>query len=486
MTGEHTGSSKNRLIPVAAGVLLAAAYLILCAGVDPERILPGTAVNGVELGGMTLDEAVEALHEDADSKRNGAVLTISFEGERYRADVSDAVVFDCEGAAEAALRPSGGNFFLRGFAWLRAACAGSEQVLRPEADPERLREALRASGILGRDSTVQTTCQVEEEQLVFQMGRSGNAVDTDRLLEDAARAVREEDYENVLTAPVRAGTVEPVDLDAVYRTIHTDAVNATLDPEQDYQIVPSVTGVDFDREAARERLRQAEEGSTVSIDLIRTEPEITTADMEEHLFEEELSSFTTRVSSSADYIHNVRLAAEKCDGIILLPGEEFSFNQTVGEQTAETGFRKSSAIQGTKLIQAYGGGICQVSSVLFQAALYAGLDIPERWNHVYVTSYLAAGLDAAVAWDVQDFKIANNREYPVRLEVHYADRYLTASIRGTRTEDTRVEITTKVQESTDEILRVATYRKTYSADNEHFYLERIADSTYLSPRTRVD
>lgn len=482
---EHRGKGKHGVLLPAAGLLLAA-YTALCAAADKTRLLPGTTVNGAELGGMTYREAVDALEAAERTWRERAVLTISFEGKKYRADLGDALEFDHEKAVAEALEPAGGNFFLRGAFFLRGCVFGSAYRSVPETDPDRLEEAVCASGILEEDRTVQTSYRVEDGKLVFFIGKAGNAVDRNGLMEAAEAAAAAGAYDAVLEAPVRPGVVEPVDLAEIYEEIHTDAVNASLNPEGDYAIVPSVTGVDFDLEQAQNVLETAEAGSTAAVDLIYTEPEITTGDMEEHLFEDQLASFSTRVSSNANYINNVRLAAEKCSGIILLPGEEFSFNRTVGEQTAETGFLKASATRGTEVIQAYGGGICQVSSVLFMAALYAGLEIPERWCHTYVTSYLDPGLDAAVAWGVLDFRIVNDGAYPVRLDVCYADRNLTAVIRGTKTEDTFVEVETKVQESSGEVLKVLTYRKTYSSDGNHVFIERITDSEYIRPGIRVD
>lgn len=334
--------------------------------------------------------------------------------------------------------------------------------------------------------TVQTSWEVEDGCLVFTMGRAGVQVEESRLEEELARAVRTGDYENLNLCLVRTGTVEPVDLEAVASEVCRNPENASLDPENGYEVTESVTGVDFDREQAERLLEASEEGSTVTVDLIFTEPEITAQKLRERLFADELAEYTTRVAGNENYITNVRLAAERCDGAVLLPGDVFSFNETVGEQNAETGFKKASATRGTEVIQAYGGGICQVSSTLFAAALYAGLEIPERWCHTYVCTYMDPGLDAAVAWDVLDFKIANDEEYPVKLKVRYADRYLTVTILGTKTRETPIEIVTGTEASASDLLRVSTYRKIYSSDGEHVFIEKVGDSEYLDPWRKVD
>ena len=177
---------------------------------------------------------------------------------------------------------------------------------------------------------------------------------------------------------------------------------------------------------------------------------------------------------------NVSLAAQKCDGTILLSGEEFSFNGTVGVQNAQTGFKKAGATLNGRPVQAYGGGICQVSSTIFAAALVANLEIVERWEHEYVSSYIAAGMDAAVAWNELDLRIVNNTSYPVRLDVDYRDGYLTVTIRGTKTDDAFVRIQTETLDTSPTgMLEVDTYRNVYTENKSQLFTEKIAHSAYL-------
>ena len=207
---------------------------------------------------------------------------------------------------------------------------------------------------------------------------------------------------------------------------------------------------------------------------------MTTADLEKRLFLDKLATYSTQVRGTANRKDNISLAAEKCDGVILLSGEIFSYNDTVGEQTAETGYKLANATQDGQIVQAYGGGICQVSSTIFAAALYANLDIKERWEHEYVSSYIDAGIDAAVAWDMLDLKICNNKEYPVRIDVDYTEDILTVDIWGTRTDNSAIEIDTQIIDDSDGKLSVQTNRKIYSGDKKKMFVEQIAHSTYIN------
>lgn len=110
---------------------------------------------------------------------------------------------------------------------------------------------------------------------------------------------------------------------------------------------------------------------------------------------------------------NLELAAHRLDGVMLFPGEEFSYNEVVGERTEETGFKKAKVIDSHGYTEGIGGGICQVASNLHAAALRAGLDITERHHHRFRVKYMPPGLDATVDYGKKDLKIVNNTLFPV-------------------------------------------------------------------------
>ena len=479
-------SKKTRrmllLIPAVALVVLAGGYILLCALANTERMLPRTTVNKVDLSGMTREEAMAALKADVKESRSAANFTVAFEGKSYTVAAGDALKYDYKSAVQKVFQKSQSPFSLRGLSLLRAVLLGNHSQYAPAIkDAKALEEAILASGLLEAGHTVQTSYKTEGGQLIFTIGTAGEDVDADALLEKITQAVQANDYENVISCPDTVGEVKPVDLDQVYQEVHIDPANATLDPERDYAIVEAVTGVSFDKEAAQAALDLAEEGSAVAVDLIYTEPEISAQDLEEHLFTDVLSTFTTQVGGSSNRRTNITLATEKCNGSILTSGSVFSFNNTVGEQTEETGFKLDNAILDGQIVQAYGGGICQVSSTIFAAALYANLEIVERWNHDFVSSYIPAGVDAAVAWDGLDLQIANNHSYPIRIDVRFSDGNLTVDIIGTKTAETPVEIETKtVPSTTPGTLAMETYRKVFNGDKSQFFIEKIADSEYLN------
>lgn len=114
-----------------------------------------------------------------------------------------------------------------------------------------------------------------------------------------------------------------------------------------------------------------------------------------------------------DRTNNLELASAMIDGTMLLPGEEFSYNETVGERTEANGYKEAKVIAEYGYTDGIGGGVCQPASNLHAAAFYAGLEITERWTHRFRVKYMPPGLDATIDWGKKDLKIRNNTPFPV-------------------------------------------------------------------------
>ncbi|MDD2586720.1 MAG: VanW family protein [Syntrophomonadaceae bacterium] len=145
----------------------------------------------------------------------------------------------------------------------------------------------------------------------------------------------------------------------------------------------------------------------------------------------ELSTYATWYNvNEIDRSHNLYLAASSINGYVLAPGQTFAFNKIVGPRTVGTGFRDAMVIVGEKFEPGLGGGICQVSSTLYNACLLAGLEIVERHNHGLAIAYVPLGLDATVAYGLQDFKFRNNTDYPIYIHSSAGRGKLTINIYG--------------------------------------------------------
>lgn len=157
-------------------------------------------------------------------------------------------------------------------------------------------------------------------------------------------------------------------------------------------------------------------------------PEISAASAKEKY--KTISSFTTNTTANQNRNTNVRLAAEAINGTVIKPGQEFSFNGTVGQRTEAKGYKGAAAYNNGEVVQEIGGGVCQVSTTLYNAVFKAGLKISFRRSHTFEPSYVTPGRDATVSWDQPDFKFINNSSTAIGLRASYADQKVTVSVYG--------------------------------------------------------
>ena len=217
-----------------------------------------------------------------------------------------------------------------------------------------------------------------------------------------------------------------------------------------YGVTRSRVGVSFDVAAAQAAWDAAGYGDTVTIPLVIDRPEQTTEELESRLFADVLSknwtmvrlklipdmigeSRTSAAGSTKGRITNLRKACELLNGIELMPGDLFSYNMALGERTPQAGWQPAPAYANNEVRQEYGGGICQVSSTLFNAVLYSNLMINSRDCHQFKVGYLPAGMDATVSWGAPDFRFINNKSYPIRIVAWYDEntQEVCIQIRGT-------------------------------------------------------
>jgi len=190
-------------------------------------------------------------------------------------------------------------------------------------------------------------------------------------------------------------------------------------------------------------------------------------------FPVELGSFaTTLAGSNAARTANVRLAAEALDGVVLDPGAELSFNERVGARTTERGYQIAPVILREQRQLQLGGGICQVASTLFDAALLAGLTPVERWRHSSPVDYVALGEDATIAWGYKDLRLRNELDRAVRVRVSVVGATLLAHVDGVAPNPLTYELVTDgrdVPAASDDHLpgrEVELYRVAYAGGAE--------------------
>ena len=227
-------------------------------------------------------------------------------------------------------------------------------------------------------------------------------------------------------------TIKPssIDLVQIRSEIYKEAQDAYIS-ENPTTVHADITGIDFaiSMEEAKQILAENEKEYIIPLKI--TKPNITLKELGKEAFPNKLATYTTRYNpTNRNRSNNVELSTKKINGVILMPEEVFSYNKTVGERTITKGYKEAGAYAGGKVIQDVGGGVCQTSSTLYNVALLANLEIVDRTNHQFLTSYVAEGRDATVTWGGIDFKFKNTRTYPIKIEAKAKNGVCEMSIYG--------------------------------------------------------
>lgn len=224
-------------------------------------------------------------------------------------------------------------------------------------------------------------------------------------------------------------------LKAIEKEINKDPINAsiTIDPT-DTKITYyegkegiKVKTAEFENNIKDSLVYNTNEDLSIKIPTEEVMPAVTSDKLEN--INSVISTFSTNYAeSSYQRSNNIKLAASFINGRILMPGETFSFNDTVGERTRERGFLEAPVIVDNKVESGFGGGICQVSSTLYNAVLLAGMKATERTHHTLPSAYVKLGLDATVDWNNIDFKFKNTLEYPIVIDMSASNGILKVSL----------------------------------------------------------
>ena len=162
-----------------------------------------------------------------------------------------------------------------------------------------------------------------------------------------------------------------------------------------------------------------------------------------------VASFTTAVTDQTDQVkHNIALACGKLNGVVIPPRDIFSFNDTVGEGSARNGFAPGRVLYRDRVVIEYGGGLCQVSSTLFNALLLAGCTIIERHRHTQPVSYVPLGLDATIKFGKKDLRMKNPHAAALRIEARMNEQSLIIAVTSEKNTPFQYEITTEEEEVT--------------------------------------
>ena len=265
-------------------------------------------------------------------------------------------------------------------------------------------------------------------------GQTGYSLNKEGLLEILDTKLRTADFTPAEGA-LKESHPQKLSASTIAQSVNTEVVQTALDLESDptgNTVRAGTAGVHVDESALQAAINSQNRHETVQCTL--TQPDYTVSEYKALLFRDVLGQCTTDFNpGNKNRTTNVLLATDFCNGVILMPGDVFSYNDVVGERTAERGFKEATIYVGNSAEDGLGGGVCQVTSTIYYATLRADLEIVERYAHSREVTYVPKGEDATVAWGSKDFKFANNTGFPIKVVTSHKSNNLTVKLYGTQT-----------------------------------------------------
>ena len=341
-------------------------------------IYPGVYIDGVDVGGMTREEALSAVSQVSAQGGGEFAVTVNVGNKSWSIDSSQVPMTRNTGAiiSQAYALGRSNTTAIRG--------------TRVTPFQERLNSALSL-----RTSPVGLYTELTYDRSSIR-----------QLTDSIAQFVNRE--------PVNA-SVATFDFNTRSFTFNSDSPGSRIDADALYSHV--IAALDGGNRTAT----------------ITVEPEILLAPVTKaelmNSFRK-ISSYTTSTTSNSNRNTNVSLSAQAINGTTVMPGEIFSFNAATGQRTEEKGYKAAAAISGGQSVDEIGGGVCQTSSTLFNAVARANLEIIERSPHAWPSNYVEKGMDATVNWPNLDFKFRNNTDWPIFIVSYYSKQKVTVEIYG--------------------------------------------------------
>ena len=409
--------------------------------INSDKIISGISILGIDVSNLTQDEAKEKLSNILNSRLE-TNLVFSHNEVLYNVLPSQLECsFDISKAVnEAFSYGRNGNIFKNNFDIINTLINKVDLNVDFAFNNDLYNSIVLQMNSNFEDGLKQYSYEIDGNNLIITAGKKGYIIKSDVLKDLIIKKLTSSNY-NTDSIEIPAEESEPssIDIDKIHSEIYKEAQDAyyTTNP---YAVYPSQTGLDFNISIEEAKQIIATSSETYTIPLKTLYPEVTTNDIGTEAFPDLLATYTTSyATSNSNRSTNIALAAKKINGTVLMPGEEFSFNGTVGKRTTAAGFKVAGVYSNGQVTSDVGGGICQVSSTLYNSVLKANLEITNRVNHTFTVAYVPIGLDATVSWGAPDFKFKNSRSYPVKIVATTANKKITVSIYGLK-EDVEYEV----------------------------------------------
>lgn len=467
---------RQKIVFVSIGAAVLVGLLSLILGLllfsgrnnEDDRILQNVFAAGVDLSGMTVEEAASALHLATDhSLMNEPLVIRIYDGTLLLYPADTNAILDVEAVAQAA------------YSYGRSGNHADDQQIRKNAHRRSYTIPLLSYLNLNLDfirNTVDSYCAALEsmyaEPVVTLIGTrpiyGDPSVEHQSMRITTGTPLRQLDAEDLYNQILDAYSMNellleyetpeiiwPTKLTAqdLFDQYCTPAQDAILD-EKTYSVTPEIYGYGFDVNALQDALDASEPGDTIEFKMSFLVPEVLMDEINSNLFLETISTCTSN-SSIDDNARdaNLQLSCKAINGYVIKPGETFSFLKVLGDVSSEAGYKDAPISIYNDSVN--GGGISQTATALYYCALHADLEIVERHNHKYEVDFIELGLDAYVNGASTDLRFRNNSNIPIRIDASVKRHAVTISFRTSSKLSYNVTLRTEI---TAKDLPVTTYQ----------------------------
>lgn len=420
------------------------AILILCFGIFTiynmfnTNIIHGVYIKDIDVSGMSKSDAKYQLDNYITEKLPNEIKVKHGD---FEASISLSQIeasFDTKTATDNAFKlgregnPLQNNFYVLSTLFGNVTIEPTLNI-----NTEQLTKNLEEISSQLPDAVIQSSYYQEGNNLIVTSGKEGYVVDIEPTIEAIKNSISNFScIDNPIELILKTEQPNSIDIEKIHNEIYKEPVNAyyTTNP---FTVYPSENGLDFNISVDEAKtLISSESKEEYTIPLKTIYPSVTTNMIGTEAFPDQLSSFSTKYSTrDTDRTTNLRLAANKVNGTVLMPGETFSYNKIVGARTIAAGYKEAPIYVSGKVVDGLGGGICQISSTIYNAVIYANLDIVQRSNHQFIPSYVTASRDATVVYGSIDFQFKNNRNYPIKIICSVSGGVASCQIFGLKQDD---------------------------------------------------
>ena len=445
------GKTAGLVIGIVLGVLVLG-YGAACAAaqmVYGHAALPNTTVLGLDVSGMSAQEAEQLWQEKGAAALESTAIDLTRDGRTVGSvtlaelgvTVKPLYISRAAGCDSASDHPL--TVVESGWELLRSYLRPTDVTPQLDVDGAKLADTCETLADTLDCTLVDGSYRLENGQgLYITKPRDGEKLDGGALQALLEQRLAARDL-SPAECVYRERQAAALDVQALHDELEGKTVSAVCDKSTG-RPTQSHVGVTFDVAAVQSQLDAAAPGAEFLADAEVQFPAVTTEELETAMFRDVLGTSTTKCAGPWGRHQNIRLAAKAINGNIYNPGEEFWYNAAVGQRTEARGFQPAAAYSGGRTVTSIGGGICQVSSTLYYATLLSDLKIVLRYAHMFDPGYMpVTGCDATVSWGGPDFAFRNDTDYPIKIVTSYNDdtNELTVTIMGTRVNDNYVVMT---------------------------------------------